>query len=83
MLRSPEDLLLNVVNAEELRRREKEKKDINPKIIYPKEYYDITPIFNRADSEKLPLHRSLDYYIKLKEGATAPLGPLCNISRDE
>lgn len=83
MLRSPEDLLINNIDAEELRRREKEKKNIDPKTICPEDYHDIITVFNRSDSEVLPPHRPSDHHIKLKEGAVAPSGPLYNMSRDE
>ena len=82
-LQVPTDLEINEVSAEDLRRREKEKKDLDPYQLCPREYHDLIKVFSRADSEELPPHRSSDHYIKLKEGATPPLGLLYNISRDE
>ena len=69
--------------AEELRDRETQKKNIDPKTICPSEYHDLISVFDRSESKTLPSHRAHDHKIQLKEGAIAPAGPLYGMSRDE
>jgi len=82
-LNPTEDLALHEVTASKLRKKEDLKKNLNLKTIIPIEYYSYISAFSRADSEILLLHRASDYRIKLKEGVTAPSGPLYLISRDQ
>jgi len=77
------DLSLCKVTAGELRKKEDLKKNLDPKTIVPTEYHDRISAFSRANSELLPPHRPSDHRIKLKEGATAPSGPLYPMSRDQ
>lgn len=69
--------------AEELRERETQKKNINPKTICPLEYHDLISVFDRTESKTLPPHRTHDHKIQLKDGAIPPSGPLYGMSRDE
>ena len=69
--------------AEELRNREEQKKNIDPRTLCPIEYHALLEVFDRAESKTLPLPRSHDHRIQLKEGAVPPSGPLYGMSRDE
>ena len=78
-----EDLALHEVTAGELRKKEDLKKNLDPKTNVPIEYHSRISAFSRADSKILPPHRASDHRIKLKEGVTAPSGPLYPMSRDQ
>lgn len=49
----------------------------------PSKYPDFFNVFSRADSDKLPPHRTYDHKIPLMEGKTPLWKPLYSISQDE
>jgi len=49
----------------------------------PRHFHEFLPIFEKARIDKLPLHRSYDHTIPLKEGTTPSYGPLYSMSRNE
>jgi hypothetical protein len=55
----------------------------NIRTIVPPEYHDYLKIFEKANADKLPLHRPSDHTIPLMDGFKPPFGPLYSLSRPE
>jgi dUTP pyrophosphatase len=49
----------------------------------PEEYTDLKELFEDKEIGTLPPHRPYDHAIKLEEGATAPFGPMYQMSKKE
>ena len=80
---SDHDLSISEVSAQEIRDKERAKKDADPKLYVPEEYHNLLHVFSRQESEKLPPYRTSDHKIQLKEGSIPPSGPLYPMSRDQ
>ena len=63
--------------------REEESEEEKIKRLLPKEYHDFVPLFKKAVTDVLPLHRQYDHKITLKEGFTLPFGSICSLSIPE
>ena len=61
----------------------RERKNVDPATLLPKQYHDYLDVFSRKESETLPIRRSYDHAINLKEGFQPPNQTLYGMSRDE
>jgi hypothetical protein len=68
---------INTVLAKE----DDKKPDIHT--IVPPEYHEYLKIFEKANADKLPLHRPSDHTILLMDGFKPPFGPLYLLSHPE
>jgi hypothetical protein len=64
-----------------LAKEDDKKADI--RTIVPPEYHDYLKIFEKANADKLPLHRPSDHTIPLTDRFKPPFGPLYSLSRPE
>ena len=70
------------VTAEELNAY-RERKNVDPAPLLPKQYHDFLDVFSKKESDVLPEHRPYDHAIKLKEGFPIPNQALYGMSRTE
>ena len=61
----------------------RDRKDVNPALLLPKQYHEYLDVFSRKEADTLPPHRPYDHAIKLKEGQQPPSSTLYGMSRDE
>ena len=79
----PQPLTLqSSVTAEELNAY-RERKNVDPAPLLPKQYHDFLDVFSKKESDVLPEHRPYDHAIKLKEGSPIPNQALYGMSRTE
>jgi hypothetical protein len=60
-----------------------DNKKPNIRTIVPPEYHDYLKIFERANANKLPLHRPSDHTIPLMDRFKPPFSPLYSLSYPE
>ena len=61
----------------------RERKNVDPSTILPKQYHEFLDVFSRKESEVLPERRPYDHAINLKDGFQPPNQALYGMSRDE
>ncbi|KAI0995212.1 hypothetical protein K3495_g12971, partial [Podosphaera aphanis] len=70
-------------SAEDIAIALKPKIYADPKKLLPKHFHSHLSVFDAQSANLLPPHRTCDHKIELKNGTTAPSGPLYNMSVQE
>jgi len=63
-----------------MKKQEQINKEIDPKTILPKEFYEYLNVFSKATVDTLPSHRPLDHHITLEGDVKLGYSPLYNMS---